>query len=643
MGMVALGLFSLMSKPTQSAAARPLLAGSATPTRTPTAVDHIVIGQFRSKGTAGPNDEYIDLFNPMYAGTPEVDVSGWKILGSDEFGDKFILAIIPADQAPLSPGQHYLIANDGYSGVETVAPDLLYIDSRTQVPDNGGIALVDATGTDIVDQVGMNTPVGYFEGTTLPTLTGNDRSYERSRGECVDTNNNFSDFHNIASDPQSSDTIDDPCNISMAYTATNTPTRTPTRPPTRTPLPTRTPPAHLVVINEVAWAGTIASSNDEWIELYNPTSTDIDLTGWKLVSIGHAVTINLGVGPNHIIPTRGFFLLERTDDTTISNITADQIYTGALSNTGADLRLVDADGNLVDSANYGGGPWPAGNAKSHCSMERRAPTRMDDSPDAWLTNDGIHHNGKDRDGNPICGSPDRINHAIFVTPSPTGKPTITPTRKPTRTRTPTPAPINVPVVVLNEFLAQPRSDWNKDGKVDSGDQFIEIKNLSPFAISLSGWRLDDREGDSSPFSLPAVSIQPGARLVFFGSDTHILLGNGGDSVRLFRYSSVADAFTYTLPPIPDETWCRLPDGYGPWTNGCAPTLQETNQLATTTIVVDNNPDSKFCRTLNLLPEIYQAECLPSGLDSWSRSAWDGPSLPQYPIYIQQYEQLYVIE
>jgi multidrug efflux pump subunit AcrB len=25
-----------------------------------------------------------------------------------------------------------------------------------------------------------------------------------------------------------------------------------------------------VVINEVAWAGTAASSSDEWIELYNP-------------------------------------------------------------------------------------------------------------------------------------------------------------------------------------------------------------------------------------------------------------------------------------------------------------------------------------------------------------------------------------
>jgi len=37
-----------------------------------------------------------------------------------------------------------------------------------------------------------------------------------------------------------------------------------------------------VVVNEVAWAGTSASSSDEWMELYNCGAADIDLTGWTL-------------------------------------------------------------------------------------------------------------------------------------------------------------------------------------------------------------------------------------------------------------------------------------------------------------------------------------------------------------------------
>ena len=28
-----------------------------------------------------------------------------------------------------------------------------------------------------------------------------------------------------------------------------------------------------VVINEIAWMGTVADGNDEWIELYNPTGS----------------------------------------------------------------------------------------------------------------------------------------------------------------------------------------------------------------------------------------------------------------------------------------------------------------------------------------------------------------------------------
>ena len=39
-----------------------------------------------------------------------------------------------------------------------------------------------------------------------------------------------------------------------------------------------------VVINEVAWGATAASSYDEWMELYNNTGNAIDLTGWRLAA-----------------------------------------------------------------------------------------------------------------------------------------------------------------------------------------------------------------------------------------------------------------------------------------------------------------------------------------------------------------------
>ena len=74
-----------------------------------------------------------------------------------------------------------------------------------------------------------------------------------------------------------------------------------------------------VIINEVSWMGTTNSSYDEWIELYNTTSDSIDLNGWTLKSTDGTPNISL----SGTIQAYGYFLLERTDDTSVPGITAD--------------------------------------------------------------------------------------------------------------------------------------------------------------------------------------------------------------------------------------------------------------------------------------------------------------------------------
>jgi hypothetical protein len=346
------------------------------------------------------------------------------------------------------------------------------------------------------------------------------------------------------------------------------------------------------------------------------------------------------------LPGNSYFLLERGDDT-VSNVSADQIFSDSLSNTGAILRLFDPADNMIDSANNNGGSWPAGHDGSgsppYCSMERRLAT-VADSDTSWFTNnnDAVKDTGLDANGDRICGTPGGVNWAYSVTATPTR----TAARTKTKTRTPTRTPILgvVSSVVINEFLPYARSDWNGDGMVNSGDEFIEIKNLSTSTILLSGWRLDDQQGDSSPFTLPSVSIEPGARLVYFASETHLLLSNAGETVRLYRSNGqIADAFTYGVVQTADQTWCRFPDGFNfSWTFGCEPTPQEANRLVQT-ISVDNQSQSRLCLSKTILPELYQAECMPSGLDMWSRSLWNLGVQFGYPRYIQPNEQLFIIE
>ena len=113
--------------------------------------------------------------------------------------------------------------------------------------------------------------------------------------------------------------------------------------------------------------GTKAFYADEWIELYNNTEVSINLDGWLLKGINLTGTITSG----------GFYLLERTDNNTVPNILADQIYTGVLNNKGESLELYDGSGNLIDSV-YCKDGWPAGNNFTKQTMERKGA-------DSWQT------------------------------------------------------------------------------------------------------------------------------------------------------------------------------------------------------------------------------------------------------------------
>jgi len=175
-----------------------------------------------------------------------------------------------------------------------------------------------------------------------------------------------------------------------------------------------------VAINEIAWMGTQADFNDEWIELYNNTQENIDLSDWKLV-----VKDKFEIELSGIIPAQGFYLLENNENA-ISDIEADLIYSGNLADSGEILGLYDEFGNLVEEMDCSP-EWFAGDKTSKASMERINPKGCL-NVENWATNLSVkveeerkkdYINGKDRDGNPIYGTPKNPNSVgVSIIPYP---------------------------------------------------------------------------------------------------------------------------------------------------------------------------------------------------------------------------------
>lgn len=164
-----------------------------------------------------------------------------------------------------------------------------------------------------------------------------------------------------------------------------------------------------VVINEIAWMGTTASYNDEWIELYNNTEFSINLSGWSLISTDGTPSIAL----SGIIGGHGYFLLERTNDQTVSDIPADKVYTGALDDTGERLQLKDPSGQVIDEVDCSS-KWFSGSKTPRFTMERLHPLLDGSFASSWGTNNGVTRNGHDAGSNPINGTPKSQNSVFDI-------------------------------------------------------------------------------------------------------------------------------------------------------------------------------------------------------------------------------------
>ncbi|HEX2995513.1 MAG TPA: lamin tail domain-containing protein [Anaerolineales bacterium] len=469
-----------------------------------------------------------------------------------------------------------------------------------------------------------------------------------------------------------------------------------------------------VVISEFRTQGPNGAS-DEFIELYNPTSSYVDISSWKInVSTSSGGTATRATIPASTILRSGQHYLIANNSTNgySSSVPADLTYATGITDDGgialltSGTTIVDQVGMSVGSIYKEGTTLTALSGNSNQSYERELGGASDSCQD---TSNNVNDFSLISPSNPqnysaplsLCGTPrlnpvnttttitadtpdpSLINGYVDVSVSVTGgsaptgtvnitgastncsitlnsagtgtckvRFTISGTRTltatylgdnthykssdtethtityavPTRTKQPTPLP-PPPLVGINEFVPRPSHDWNNDGLVNTGDEYIELINHGVVDVNLNGYRLDDEANiGSEPYSLPSVTLKPGERKVFYGKETGLLLSDGGDGVRLLKSNGqLADAYNYSVVRFPDQSYCRLPDngGLDDWNEFCSPTPGLQNALGSPVNPPAVSGRDPLCPIADTLPEDFAfAECQPFGHNIWNSVYWD---------------------
>lgn len=131
-----------------------------------------------------------------------------------------------------------------------------------------------------------------------------------------------------------------------------------------------------LIFNEVAWMGSpplagetaLAASNREWMELKNISGSALDISGWQVLDAAGNIKIVFDNGAR--VPAGNPLLLERGDGA-VPSVQADKVYSGALSNVGGVLAIVDTSCSASDVLDASAG-WPAGNKETEQTLERDA-------------------------------------------------------------------------------------------------------------------------------------------------------------------------------------------------------------------------------------------------------------------------------
>jgi hypothetical protein len=333
-----------------------------------------------------------------------------------------------------------------------------------------------------------------------------------------------------------------------------------------------------LVINEVAPAG----APSDWFELYNPTDAALTLAGLTYTDDPAGAPGKATFPAGAAVPPRGFYVQYLTDADPGFGLGADEA-----------LGLFDPQGNLLDSVDWEAGAAPAASSYGRfpdgtgafetlaiptpgASNQRGAPVCGDGARQGVEQCDGVDVGGTTCEGlglgpgrvacNSTCDGFDTSGCAAITS-----------------------------LLVINELTA-------------SGDDQIELYLTGGAAVDLGGYRLEDAGGGRYDFTAGTV-MTPDTYLVLVKGTHHSFgLGAGGDSVALYDAAGLlVDSATYAAG-LADVSYCRLPNGRGPFQACAVATFGAENSDVAPTCGDDVRAGAEVCDGSDLAGQ----DCLTQG-------------------------------
>ncbi len=427
--------------------------------------------------------EFIELYN---ASDTEGDISGWTLENGS--GKTYVL---PADT---------LIPADGYLVLYSAETGSMLANTGDRL-----IRLLDLTSVIQDEAVYSGSKEGY--------------SYNRmEQGVFEQSENTTPNAANIVPPSPTPEPT-----VSVEPSPSDIPSPSPSAEPT--PIPTPIEYSNLIYINEFLPNPIGDDAVGEYIELYNDSNDEIDLTDWLLDDVADAGSSPFTIPDGTMIPGKGLIVFYRPQ-TKI-----------ALNNDIDHVRLIQPDGVTLRDVSYSD------------------------------TVQGSSHNRTD--GEKIEKSSTLTPNAanIFTLPS-------SPTPKPKAEKEEESEGVISydfsSKIFINEFIPNP------DGS-DTELEFIELKSEDSSAIRLIGWTLDDAEGGSSPYRFSEADvIAPGKILVFFRAKTKIALNNDEDTVRLIDPNGkIISSVHYDAKGVGSLSYNKNTDGLFEWSETVTPGEENT--------------------------------------------------------------------